>query len=160
MSGTVCGVPVSAAYVSSSALRCESGLICVHVVAGASQPSFLLWGRARAANDPLFRLWWFWATEPMIGFRALRLATRTGNYRLRIEALAKLAPFTLCYCGRNYQRVVMAELQQCAAADDDMERCFVVNVGGSNLDVDEAHEMLVRARRLTPCLLIVACGCG
>ncbi|CAN0031651.1 unnamed protein product, partial [Ascophyllum nodosum] len=109
------------------------------------------WIKAQAEEHNTFKLWAQFILEDYPAYIALRTALQTGNFKLRLAALCRIAPVFCGYGKNRYQWLVSVHLADMARmTDDDYESLsylFSTSLGGdafARVGLDEKQEVANR----------------
>ena len=109
------------------------------------------WINAQAKEHKTFKLWAQFLLEDYPAYLALRTGLRTGNFKLRLAALRRIAPVFCGYGKDRYQWLVSVHLADMARMTDDdfkaLSYLFSTSLGGdafARFDLDEKQEVANR----------------
>ena len=109
------------------------------------------WVKAKAGEHKTFKLWAQFVLEDYPAYLALRTALRTGDFKLRLGALRRIAPIFCGYGKDRYQWLVSVHLADMARMTDDDHKAtsclFATSLGGdaySLIGLDEKQEVANR----------------
>ena len=104
-----------------------------------------------AASDDTWRFWIEFVFEDAMAYIMLFLATRSGNWQLRMAAIKLMVPLFAAFDHNTYQKVIAQHLADVLIMPPNIlamfqQGAFVVSIRGRewhSVGLDEAHEMLI-----------------
>ena len=109
------------------------------------------WINAQAEEHQTFNLWGQFLLEDYPAYLALRIALGTGDFKLRLAAIRRLAPVFCGYGKDRYQWIASVHLADMARMTDDdfkaLSYLFSTSLGGdafARVGLDEKQEVVNR----------------